>query len=231
MIVSTRLFREPVSGFTHLAGALLAIVALAILCVQAAEHGDIWQQVSFPIFGICMLLMFASSAVYHLVHGSEQRIKRLKRLDHMAIFLMIAGTYTPICLVPLNGPLGWWLFAGVWALAAAGIGLKIFWIHAPRWLSTLIYLAMGWLIVLAINPAMERIPASVLHWLVAGGLFYTIGAIIYACKWPNPWPRFIGFHEIWHLFVMAGVFCHFWAIAYGLADFDVAAINAMLTTG
>ena len=224
MITSTRFFREPVSGFTHMAGALFAIVALCILSAQAAVHGDIWQWVSFPVFGATMLLMFSTSALYHLAHGSDELITWLKRIDHMAIFLMIAGTYTPICLVPLNGTLGWSLFAGVWAFAVAGIALKLFWIDAPRWLSTVIYLGMGWLVIFAIEPAAERIPPHVLWWIVAGGLFYTVGAVIYALKWPDPWPTVFGFHEIWHVFVMAGVFCHFWAIAFGLADFDVSAL-------
>ena len=225
MITSTRLFREPVAGFTHLVGAVFAIVALCILSTQATLHSTVWQQLSLPLFGVTMLLMFASSALYHLVHGSEQRLTRLKRIDHMAIFLLIAGTYSPICLVPLQGPLGWTLFGAIWACAAAGIALKIFWIQAPRWLSTLIYLVMGWLLVPAIGPAIERIPANVLWWLVAGGAFYTVGAIIYALKWPNPWPTVVGFHEIWHVFVMIAVFCHFWAIAFGLADVNASSLD------
>jgi hemolysin III len=218
------LFREPVSGLTHLAGALFAIVALCILSVQATLHGSIWHIVSFSVFGTTMLLMFASSAVYHLSYGSEQWIAWLKRIDHIAIFLLIAGTYTPVCLVPLHGTTGWWLLGTVWLLALLGVALKLFWITAPRWLSTLVYIAMGWLIMVAAQPAIERIPTGALIWMACGGGFYTIGAVIYACKWPNPWPDTFGFHEIWHLFVIAGVFCHFWAIAFGLADLPVANI-------
>ncbi|MDP2505712.1 hemolysin III family protein [Oceanobacter sp. 3_MG-2023] len=215
------LFREPVSGFSHLAGALLSLVALYILYSRAAQYGNLWHIVSFSLFGITMLLMFASSALYHLVQGSGQTITRLKRLDHIAIFLLIAGTYTPFCLIPLHGPMGWWLFAIVWTLAGFGVVLKLVWITAPRWLSTLVYVAMGWLVVVAAQPAMERIPVDALLWLAAGGGFYTVGAMIYAFKWPNPWPDHLGFHEIWHLFVLAGVFCHFGAIAFGLADLPV----------
>lgn len=214
-------FRDPVSGLTHLAGAIFAIVALCILSVQAALYGNVWHMVSFVIFGATMFLMFASSALYHLMHASEEAIRWLKRIDHMAIFLMIAGSYTPICLVPLNGDTGWILFSVVWALAVAGIVLKLVWISAPRWLSTLIYLAMGWMVVFAAGPAMETIPVDAQWWILYGGISYTLGAIVYALKWPNPWPRWFGFHEIWHLFVMGGVFCHFWAIAFHMATIPV----------
>lgn len=215
-------FRDPVSGLTHLIGALFAIVALCILAVQAATYGGIWHMVSFSIFGGTLFLMFASSALYHLLHAPDHIILWLKRLDHMAIFLLIAGSYTPFCLVPLHGPVGWGLFSAVWGLALAGVFLKLFWLSAPRWLSTVVYVLMGWLIVFAIEPAIDTIPAGALWWLLYGGLAYTLGAIVYATKKPDPWPRWFGFHEIWHLFVMAGAFCHFWAIAFYLAEVKVA---------
>ncbi|AHK16669.1 PAQR family membrane homeostasis protein TrhA [Thalassolituus oleivorans] len=215
-------FRDPISGLTHLIGALFAIVALCILVVQAATYGGVWHMVSFSIFGATLFLMFASSALYHLLHAPDHIIVWLKRLDHMAIFLLIAGSYTPFCLIPLHGPVGWGLFSAVWALALAGVFLKLFWLSAPRWLSTVVYVSMGWLIVFAIEPAIDTIPAGALWWLLYGGLAYTVGAIVYATKKPDPWPRWFGFHEIWHLFVMAGAFCHFWAIAFYLADVKVA---------
>ena len=215
-------FRDPISGLTHLIGALFAIVALCILAVQAATYGGVWHMVSFSIFGATLFLMFASSALYHLLHAPDHIIVWLKRLDHMAIFLLIAGSYTPFCLIPLHGPVGWGLFSAVWALALAGVFLKLFWLSAPRWLSTVVYVSMGWLIVFAIQPAIDTIPAGALWWLLYGGLAYTVGAIVYATKKPDPWPRWFGFHEIWHLFVMAGAFCHFWAIAFYLADVKVA---------
>ena len=215
-------FRDPISGLTHLIGALFAIVALCILAVQAATYGGVWHMVSFSIFGATLFLMFASSALYHLLHAPDHIIVWLKRLDHMAIFLLIAGSYTPFCLIPLHGPVGWGLFSAVWALALAGVFLKLFWLSAPRWLSTVVYVSMGWLIVFAIEPAIDTIPAGALWWSLYGGLAYTVGAIVYATKKPDPWPRWFGFHEIWHLFVMAGAFCHFWAIAFYLADVKVA---------
>ncbi|MAK90423.1 MAG: hemolysin [Oleibacter sp.] len=213
-------FREPISGLTHLAGAIFAIVALCILAAQAAVHGGVWHMVSFMIFGATLLAMFASSTVYHLIHASDDVIRWLKRVDHMAIFLLIAGTYTPVCLVPLHGPTGWWLFGVVWALAIIGVVLKVVWISAPRWFSTVIYILMGWLVVF-VWPVIDQIPADALRWIAYGGICYTVGAVVYATKWPDPWPKWFGFHEIWHLFVIAGGFCHFWAIAYHLADVPV----------
>ncbi len=208
-------FRDPISGLTHLAGAIFAIVALCILAAQAAIYGHVLHMVSFMIFGATMLLMFASSTVYHLIHASDDTIKWLKRVDHMAIFLLIAGTYTPICLVAVGGKTGWIMFTVVWSIALVGVFIKLVWIGAPRWLSTVFYILMGWLVV-AFYPVIDLIPADALRWITYGGLSYTFGAVIYATKWPNPWPKWFGFHEIWHLFVMGGAFCHFWAIAFHL---------------
>jgi hemolysin III len=207
-------FRDPFSGFSHLLGALTGLAVLCFLVIQASLHGDIWQITSFAVFGICMMLMFGSSALYHLAQGSDDKILKLKRIDHMAIFAMIAGTYTPICLVSLRDSFGWTLLIIVWSLALAGILLKIFWIAAPRWLSTLIYLAMGWACVFGLSTMQQVMPAASFDWLFYGGIAYTIGAVIYATKWPDPWPKSFGFHEIWHLFVLAGAFSHAVAVYY-----------------
>ena len=216
-------FRDPISGLTHLAGAVFAIVALGILMARAAMYGEVVHIVSFAVFGATLFLMFAASALYHLIHASEQVILWLKRIDHIAIFLLIAGTYTPFCLIPLYGNTGLILLVAVWSLALAGIALKLFWISAPRWLSTLIYVGMGWLVVFAFEPAMARVPEGALWWLLFGGIAYSVGAIVYALRWPDPWPRWVGFHEIWHIFVMAGAFCHFWAIAFHLSHVPMGA--------
>lgn len=216
-------FRDPISGLTHLLGALFAIVALCILMVRAASYGSTLHIVAFAVFGATLLMMFASSALYHLVHAPAHVILWLKRIDHMAIFMLIAGTYTPFCLIPLAGDTGLGLLIAVWGLAVAGIGLKLFWITAPRWLSTVVYVAMGWLVVFAYEPAMERVPEGALLWLLYGGIAYSIGAVVYALRWPDPWPRWVGFHEIWHVFVMAGAFCHFWAVAFHLPQVVVGA--------
>ncbi|MDF1763227.1 MAG: hemolysin III family protein, partial [Oleibacter sp.] len=176
----------------------------------------IWHMVSFTVFGATLFLMFLTSAVYHLVFAPESALLWLKRIDHMAIFLVIAGSYTPFCLIPMHGSAGWTLLAVVWSLALAGVFLKLFWIDAPRWFSTVIYVAMGWLVVFAAKPAMETTPPDALWWLLYGGIAYTLGAVVYALKWPDPWPRWFGFHEVWHIFVIVGAFCHFWAIAFHL---------------
>mgnify|MGYP000114941804 CR=1 FL=1 len=201
-------FRDPFSGFSHLFGAIIGFIILCFLVMKAIMIGDIWKIISFSIFGICMILMFSTSALYHLAQGSDEKILKLKRIDHMAIFAMIAGTYTPMCLIPLRDSFGWTLLSTVWGIALAGILLKIFWIGAPRWLSTVIYVAMGWACVFGLSTMKATMPEASFDWLVYGGIAYTIGAIVYGTKWPNPWPESFGFHEIWHLFVMAGAFSH-----------------------
>jgi hemolysin III len=211
---TTSRYRDPFSGFSHLLGAIIGLIASGFLIIKASIYGDVWQIASFAVFGICMILMFGSSAIYHLAQGSDEKILKLKRIDHMAIFAMIAGTYTPMCLGPLRDSFGWPLLIVVWSLAFAGILLKIFWIGAPRWLSTLIYLAMGWACAFGLSTIKEVLPEVSFDWLVYGGIAYTLGAIIYATKWPDPWPQKFGFHEIWHLFVMAGVFSHFISVYY-----------------
>lgn len=207
-------YRDPFSGFSHLFGAIIGLMASGLLIIKASLYGDAWQIASFAVFGLCMTLMFGSSAIYHLTQGSDEKILKLKRIDHMAIFAMIAGTYTPMCLVPLRESFGWTLLFVVWGLAISGILLKILWIGAPRWLSTIIYLAMGWACVFGLSTMKATMPEVSFDWLVYGGIAYTLGAVIYATKWPDPWPEVFGFHEIWHIFVMAGAFSHFSAVYY-----------------
>jgi hemolysin III len=156
-----------------------------------------------------MILLYFSSATYHILSLDEEGTKKLKRLDHMMIYILIAGTYTPICLVPMRGHWGWTIFIVVWTIAISGILFKIYYINAPRWLSTILYLMMGWICVLAIYPMTQTIPTGGIVWLAIGGIMYSIGAVIYALKKPNPIPNVFGFHEIWHLFVLAGTFSHF----------------------
>ena len=214
-------FREPINGLTHLGGAVFSIVALCILSAQAAMHGTVIHMVAFMIFGATMLLLFLSSAIYHLLHAPDHVIFWLRRIDHMTIFLLIAGSYTPFCLIPLYGPVGLTMLVSIWTLAAAGVLMKIFWMSAPMWFSTLIYLGMGWLVVFAYGPAMEHIPEAALQWLFWGGIAYSVGAVIFVTRWPDPWPRWFGHHEIWHVFVLVGAYCHFHAIAFHLADLPV----------
>ena len=205
-------FREPISGLTHLAGVGLAIVGLVVMIRAAIDHGGIWHMLSFIIFGVSMILLYLSSTLYHLLPATKKGVLWLKKIDHMMIYILIAGTYTPICFIALRGPWGWSLFGVVWGLAIIGIVFKVYWIHAPRWISTLIYLFMGWMCVVAAYPMSQALPTGALVWLAIGGLSYTVGAVVYALKKPDPYPNVFGFHEIWHLFVMGGTFSHFWAV-------------------
>jgi hemolysin III len=204
--------REPVNGLTHLVGALLAFVGLIVLLATAASAGRVNQIVAFGIFGLSLTALYVASALYHLLPLSPRGTARLRRLDHMMIFVLIAGTYTPFCLLALEG--GWrvGLLGLIWGLALCGVLLKLLWMGAPRWLSVALYLGMGW-IALAAAPALFRVmPAGGMAWVLAGALVYSAGALIYGLKRPNPVPGVFGFHELWHLFVMAGSACHFWAV-------------------
>ena len=204
-----KFFREPASGFSHLAGALLSVAALISLLYVAITNRDVWQIISFSIFGASMILLYSASATYHLVNASEKVVKILQKIDHSMIFVLIAGTYTPICLTLLRGNLGYWLLAIVWSCAAAGIMIKMFFFDIPRVLYTGIYLIMGWIAVFIIVPLYRAGGARPLIWLIIGGLFYTVGGVIYAVKKPNLFPRWLGFHELFHIFVILGTTAHY----------------------
>ncbi|HYF79495.1 MAG TPA: hemolysin III family protein [Symbiobacteriaceae bacterium] len=213
MALQVRL-KDPVSALTHWLGAALAIAGLVALLVATAPDGTRWQLVSFAVFGASMIMLYTASAVYHSVpeRGTGKLNLVLRKLDHIMIYILIAGTYTPFCLIPLRGVWGWSLFAAIWACAVGGFFLKLFWMSAPRWLYTGIYVMMGWLIVVATYPLLQTVSRAGLLWLLAGGLAYTFGAVLYATKWPKLWPGVFSFHEVWHLFVMAGTICHFFSI-------------------
>lgn len=200
--------KDPVSGFSHLVGAMLSVAALAVLVTLSAYNATVWHVVSFSIYGASMILLYLASAAYHIFNLGEKGTRILKKVDHTMIFMMIAGTYTPFCLIPLRGGWGWSIFGVVWGLAILGIFFKLFFIYAPRWLSTAIYIVMGWISIIAIYPIVMNIPAGGVAWLVGGGLMYTVGAVIYAKKKPN-FSKNFGFHELWHFFVLGGSFCHF----------------------
>ncbi len=194
------------NSLTHGLGALLSVAGLVALVVFAGRHGDAWQVVSTAIFGVTLVLLYSSSTLYHSFR--DERAKQLlQKFDHAAIFLLIAGTYTPFVLVTLRGPWGWSLFGVVWGLAIIGVTLK-FWLAGRfRLISTLIYLAMGWLVLVALKPLMAALPAGGFRLLVAGGLCYTGGAVFYL------WKRLPYHHAVWHLFVLAGSVCH-WAAVF-----------------
>lgn len=202
--------KDPVSGFSHLAGAVLSAVGLYFLIRYAAANGTVWHIVSFSIFGASLILLYTASSIYHLLTVGEKGLKILRKIDHMMIYVLIAGTYTPICLIPLRGGWGWSLLASIWGIAIMGIILKLLWFDAPRWLYTLFYVVMGWLIVIAFVPLVRSMPVAAMLWMIAGGLLYTVGAIIYGTKWPKLKSKVFGFHEMFHIFVLYGSFCHFW---------------------
>ncbi len=201
---------EPISGLTHFIGAILAAVGLILLINKSIHPVKTLHLVTFSIFGVGMILLFTFSTLYHWLPLSEKGIQRLRKLDHKMIYIFIAATYTPICLIALRGAWGWGLFVSIWGLAILGILLKLFWFPVPRWLSTTLYISMGWLVIVGILPLSNALQLRALIWLLLGGVFYTIGALIYSLERPNPWPNFFGSHEIFHIFVMLGSFSHFW---------------------
>lgn len=204
-------FREPVNGFTHLAAALVFALSLGLL-IYLSRHSLV-TQAAVTLYGISLVLMFSASATYHLVKAGPRLQAWLRKLDHSAIFLLIAGTYTPICLAFFEGFYRWGVLAIVWALALVGILLKLVTLRTPRWLNTAIYLLMGWLSLLAARQIYLNMPAGAIAWLVTGGVLFTIGAVIYVLKKPNFFPGVFGFHELWHIFVILGCLAHFILIA------------------
>jgi len=201
---------RPWSAITHGLGAVLALLGTAILLAQTvALGGDPWKMASFSIYGFSMICLYTASTLYHCVNTSVSGRIALRKYDHCSIYLLIAGTYTPICLTALRGPWGWSLFGIVWALALIGCAMAILWINCPRWLTSAVYLAMGWLAVIAVYPLWQTTGAAGLFWLISGGLLYTVGGVSYALKWPGrDNPRF-GCHEIFHVFIILGSIAHF----------------------
>lgn len=200
-------FREPVSGLIHLVSAGLAVAGLVLLLI--VSRGDALKQLAVGIYGVSLVLLFTASAIYHLVPGGEDATMRLRKFDHAAIYVLIAGTYTPICLNFFSGWLQWGFLALIWSMALAGVVVKLFVINAPRWVTAGIYLVMGWMAVLVIKPMLAVMPTGGLLWMLAGGLLYTIGAVIYITKKLDFRPGVFGFHEVWHVFVTLAALCHF----------------------
>lgn len=206
-----KLFRDPVSGLTHLLGAALGVAGLVFLVLHTeARESRVFMAVA--VYGVSMVLLYASSAAYHLLNVAPERRARLRQLDHAMVPVFIAGTYTPFCLIALNGWIGDAVLIAVWGLALGGLLKSLFWIHSPRWITAGLFVLMGWLIVVAAVPLAKAVTPETFVYILSGGVAYTLGAAIYAKKWPDPWPPSFGFHEIWHLFVMAGSTLHFLAI-------------------
>jgi len=202
--------REPVNGLTHLFTAIAAVGGLIALLIIG--WGNIGKTISLAVYGFSVILLFAASATYHLVKARPQVVEILRKFDHAAIYLLIAGSYTPICYNMFTGFWKWGMLIIVWSFALIGIGIKIFIIKAPRWVSAGVYLVMGWMSVIAIKEMLTMLPTGALVWLAVGGVIYTIGAVIYATKIFDFFPGKFGFHEIWHIFVILGALAHFIAV-------------------
>ncbi len=201
---------EIFNSITHGIGALLSIAALVILVAFASINGDVIQIISFSIYGFTLFFLFTSSTLYHSIfHEKSKQVFRI--LDHIAIYLVIAGSYTPIALVAMKGTWGWIIFVLVWSMAAMGIILKIFTINQSKFFSTFLYIIMGWLIVIASKPMMNTLPPGLFMWLLLGGLIYTLGIVFYICK------KIPFNHGIWHIFVLGGTIIHYLGILFHLA--------------
>jgi hemolysin III len=198
---------ERINILSHASGLLLSMVAIVLLLVRASNYGNAWHIVSVAIFGASLIALYAASTTYHSATRPELRA-RLRVIDHATIYILIAGTYTPFTLITLSGPVGWTIFSISWGLAVSGIVLKLFFTGRFNLVSTLMYIFMGWIIVFAVKPLVASLPAEGLYWLIAGGLSYTIGAVVYSIK------KVPLNHAIFHLFVLGGSVCHFVAVYF-----------------
>ena len=203
--------REPGSAITHFIAMMMAVFATVPLLVKAGIQSGWENFLAMAIFMGSMILLYGASATYHSVDLTGRSLRIFRKLDHMMIFVLIAGSYTPVCLIVLGGKLGYTLLALVWGIAAVGMLVKACWITCPKWFSSVIYIGMGWLCVLAFSQIFHALSKPAFGWLLAGGIIYTIGGIIYALKVPifNAKHKNFGSHEIFHLFVMGGSACHF----------------------
>lgn len=198
--------REPFCSLSHFAGFALSIAALVVLLIQA--NGP-WQIAGVAIYGASLILLYGASTIYHTLPVGERGRERLMRLDHISIYVLIAGTYVPVCLIALRGGWGWTLLGIEYGLAVTGILVTLFWKGAPHWVRMVLYILMGWLAALAITPLRQVLGATGMFWLVAGGVIYSVGAVIYALDRPHLWPGRFSAHDLWHVFVLGGSACHF----------------------
>ena len=203
--------KDPGSALTHFIAMIGAAIAAVPLLHKAAEEADSRHLAALAVFIISMILLYAASTTYHTFNISEHVNKILRKIDHMMIFILIAGTYTPVCLIVLGNNAGYRLLALVWGIAIAGILVNALWINCPKWVSSVLYIGMGWTCVLAFTQLLNSMSQAAFGWLLAGGIIYTVGGVIYALKLPifNSHHKNFGSHEIFHLFVMGGSFCHF----------------------
>jgi len=205
--------REPINGLTHLVGAILAFVGLLAMVIKAAMTTPTPLAISAVIiFGVSMILLYSASATYHMVIAHDTVIAFLRRLDHSMIFVLIAGTYTPFCFISLNGKTGAILFSIISGVAISGVVFKMVWFNCPRWISTALYMVMGWMIVFVFSPLTSSLNPVGLFLLILGGIFYTIGGVIYGAKPKFLETRYLGFHEIFHIFILFGSLAHFFTV-------------------
>lgn len=203
--------REPGSAITHFIGMMMAVFAAMPLLIKAGISGSSVTFIAMAVFAASMILLYGASATYHSVNATGRVLRVFRKIDHMMIFVLIAGSYTPVCLIVLGGRTGYTLLAVVWGIAIAGMLIKALWITCPKWFSSVIYIAMGWVCLGVFGPLWNTLPKSAFVWLLAGGVIYTVGGIIYALKLPifNAKHTNFGSHEVFHLFVMGGSICHF----------------------
>lgn len=202
--------REPINGFTHLGGAILSFAGLLALVIKTTLNNPSTVDITAVIiFGVSLILLYAASATYHLVIASDKVIAFLRRIDHSMIFILIAGSYTPFCLIALQGSRGWILFSIIATIAVCGVLFKMIWFKCPRWISTCVYIGMGWIAIFIMKPLYNSISFGGMLLLVLGGVFYTIGAVIYRLKPKAIKFKNLGFHEIFHIFILLGSLCHF----------------------
>ena len=203
--------KDPGSAITHFIGMLMAIFAAVPLLIKAAHEPSRIYVISIAIYAISLILLYAASTTYHTFNKSEKINTILKKIDHMMISVLIAGSYTPICLLVLKGKTGIILLSIVWGIAIVGILIKAFWVYCPKWVSSVLYIGMGWTCVLAFTQLLNSMSPAAFGWLLAGGIIYTVGGVIYALKLPlfNSRHKYFGSHEIFHLFVLGGSACHF----------------------
>ncbi|HET7144816.1 MAG TPA: hemolysin III family protein [Anaerolineales bacterium] len=202
--------REPVNSLKHWAGAVLALAGMLVLLIVG--WGAPAKVASLIIYGTSLIFLFSASATYHMVKVKDKVLVTFRKIDHAAIYFLIAGTYTPFCINAFTGFWKWGMLIIIWSLAIIGIGFKVIFIRAPRWLNTVIYLLMGWLCVGASGQLLAALPVWVLAWLIIGGIIYTLGAIIYITKIFDFVPGVFGFHEVWHIFVLLAAAAHYIAV-------------------
>ncbi len=206
----SRIFKDPISGLTHLAGTVMGIAGLVyLLNVSHLKEADSVVTLAVAVYGISLVLLYASSSTYHLLHVRDSVRAKLRLVDHSMVSVFIAGSYTPYCLIALKGRVGTAVLVAIWTLAVGSLVKSFLWINSPRWITAGIFVVMGWLVVLAAVPLYNSVSLEIFLLIVSGGVAYTVGAAIYAKKWPDPWPPNFGFHEIWHLFVMLGSALHY----------------------